>query len=331
MNILKQVAEIKAKYLVILYEKHGSTPQKEGAYMLLGKSGKQSGTIGGGLIEHVATSLGAAILSSGLIATAEFTLSNYKAGALGMVCGGKNKLIYIPLTAEVMKELETGTLCFAMPKKQLQIFPKEILAECDEFLDKSDNFTLYQESLNIINPPKLPAKSCYSKGNNYAYFCFKPMQAPRIIIFGGGHVAQKVSYLLSFVGYKQVILEDRLEFLKKELFAKEAELKKVEFSCFKKELTIEKNDFICVLTRGHRSDIEVIDQLLKEEFSFLGVMGSKAKKHHMLDELTKRGYNKEILDKITCPIGLDIGSVSIEEIAVSIVAQIIATYQKNAN
>lgn len=151
------------------------------------------------------------------------------------------------------------------------------------------------------------------------YFC----QDGCVYIFGAGHLGIETAKLLNHVGFKCIVMDDREEYLEEAGFTREIITKQVDFANLENTISIAKQDYIIVATRGHSCDIDVERFALKTEADYIGVVGSRKKIKYVNEVLLKEGFTREELDRVVTPIGLDIGSETPGEIAVSIAAQLI--------
>jgi xanthine dehydrogenase accessory factor len=146
---------------------------------------------------------------------------------------------------------------------------------------------------------------------------------PTVYVFGGGHVSEQVAPLAKKVHFKVVIIDDREIFANRERFPEADEVIVSEFEkCFD-QLNIDDSSYIVIVTRGHLYDGIVLEQAVKTNACYIGMIGSKKKIKTLYQNLMKKGISKEALKRVHAPIGLDINSETPEEIAVSIVAQLI--------
>lgn len=144
-----------------------------------------------------------------------------------------------------------------------------------------------------------------------------------VLIFGAGHIAVCVSKLAKMVGFKVTIVDDRKEFANQDRFP---EADKIIVKETKEALTyfnINPSTYIIVLTRGHLKDEEVLTSVIRSGAAYIGMIGSRKKNTTIFQRLAKKGISQEELKKVHAPIGIDIGAQTPEEIAVSIIAQII--------
>ena len=148
---------------------------------------------------------------------------------------------------------------------------------------------------------------------------------PTVYMFGGGHISEQLAPLAKKVHFKVVVVDDREMFANRERFPEADEVIVSEFEkCFD-QLNIDDSSYIIIVTRGHLYDGFVLEQALRTNARYIGMIGSKKKIKTLYEILVKKGVSKETLNRVHAPIGLDINSETPEEIAVSIVAQLIKT------
>lgn len=146
----------------------------------------------------------------------------------------------------------------------------------------------------------------------------------RLIIFGGGHIAKPLSEFAARVGFAVTIIDDRPSFANSHRFPAADRVICEDFErCFP-AVGLRSTDFVVIVTRGHRHDGAVLRQALRQPLAYIGMIGSKRRVHAMMEELAAEGFDRELLSSVKSPIGLDIAAVTPEEIAVSILAQLIS-------
>lgn len=159
--------------------------------------------------------------------------------------------------------------------------------------------------------------------DNESYLIEPYFPEPKLIIFGGGHIAKPLVEFGKKVGFNITVIDDRPSFANSKRFL---EADKVLCESFEKSfdsLNLNKSTFAVIVTRGHRHDIDCLREVLKYETGYVGMIGSKRRVKGVMDQLISEGYSKEVLDKVNSPIGIEIGAVTPEEIAVSIIAEVI--------
>lgn len=154
---------------------------------------------------------------------------------------------------------------------------------------------------------------------------------PRLFVFGGGHIAKPLVEFASKVGFTITIIDDRPYFANSTRFPDAETVLCEDFQKSFNNLIFKENDFVVIITRGHRHDKLVLSNVLNHSLKYIGMIGSKRRVKGMIDELIEEGFSKDDLDKVNSPIGLDIGAITPEEIAISIVAELITFKNKGNN
>ena len=144
-------------------------------------------------------------------------------------------------------------------------------------------------------------------------------------IFGGGHIAYALEPVLRHVDFRTVVIDDRAEYANSERFSyADRTIVVKDFDDAFNEIQTDDDSYIIIVTRGHRGDLKVLRQALQRPFAYLGMIGSRRKNSLLYDVLREEGVTEKQISQIHAPIGLSIGSETPEEIAVSIVAEIIS-------
>lgn len=147
---------------------------------------------------------------------------------------------------------------------------------------------------------------------------------PRAFLFGAGHVAQAIAKVAHLAGFATVIVDDRERFASRERFPDAEEIHAAEYEQIFPRLEINSSSYLIIVTRGHRDDMRVLRLAVQTPARFIAMIGSKRKVISIVKELEKEGIPREKFERLTAPMGLDIGAVTPEEIAVSVVAEMIA-------
>jgi xanthine dehydrogenase accessory factor len=153
---------------------------------------------------------------------------------------------------------------------------------------------------------------------------------PRLVIAGAGHVGASLARLASMIGYRVTLIDDRAEFVDRELFvsenAKEIELVRAEdwAASMRESIGKGRGVSVAIVTRGHKQDEDCLRAVLTANPDYVGMIGSRRRTNIVLDKLREEGLYDELLKNVHAPIGLDIGAVSPEEVALAILAEIVA-------
>ncbi len=152
---------------------------------------------------------------------------------------------------------------------------------------------------------------------------------PHLIILGAGHVGKSLARLARFTGFRVTVIDDREEFANRENIPDANEIKVTDFTRALNGTLVSTGTFIVVATRGHNHDLDAVKAALRTEASYIGLLGSRRKKALLNKALAESGFSTEAIGRIMIPVGIEIGSVTPEEIAVSIMAQIIRKRREN--
>ena len=152
---------------------------------------------------------------------------------------------------------------------------------------------------------------------------------PRLVLLGGGHVSRPVAHIASLLGFSVTVMDDRQEFITEERFPEAEERILGTFDTLSEKIPEYENSYYVAVTRGHAGDTVCARQILKRPYKYFGMIGSRTKVRITREKLLEEGFSPESLDTIHAPIGLPIGGETPEEIAVSIVAEMVQEKNKS--
>jgi xanthine dehydrogenase accessory factor len=161
-------------------------------------------------------------------------------------------------------------------------------------------------------------------GGQMEVFIEPLLQAPRLFVLGAGHVGYHVARLGALVGFRVHVVDDREKFANADRFPEAAEVVADDIASWIAAHPPPPGGYAVVLTRGHRHDLDVLRALLPLDLRYLGLIGSRAKIARLYDRLSEEGVAADRLARVHAPVGLDLGAITPEEIAVAIVAELIA-------
>jgi xanthine dehydrogenase accessory factor len=293
-------------YLLTVVENYGSSPGRKGFKMFVSEDGDIQGSIGGGVMEYNLVEEAKEMLKKNkkiIFSKRQIHRGKSEFGS-GMSCSGEQTVAFHPLG-------------------------KENIPEVQYFFDCSNNNTkaIIKLTSNTISFELGEMKSRFKyekyKTGNWLY---KEQLGCKetIYIVGGGHVGLSVSQLFSTLGFHIVVFDNRnnLNTLVNNRFAHDKHV--IDYRKICDFITQGENSFIVIMTNKSDEDRLVLSNLLRNNYKFIGVLGSKAKIKTMFKLLKAQdGFTKDELNVIKAPIGIPISSQTPEEIAVSIAAQII--------
>ncbi len=205
----------------------------------------------------------------------------------------------------------------ALPDKM--IFTEENLLTPNSLYNMDEPF--YQKVQYVLESGNIQ----FYKGIDQDTYIIEPyFPEPRLIVLGGGHIAQPLAQFGEKVGFSVTVVDDRPLFANKERFP---EAENVICESFEKcidLLNLNSAAFVVIVTRGHRHDMDCLRQVLNYNTAYVGMIGSRRRVKSVRAELLSEGYSQEKLTKVNAPIGLEIGAVTPEEIAIAIIAQVIS-------
>jgi len=161
-------------------------------------------------------------------------------------------------------------------------------------------------------------------GGQLTIFVEPVIPSPLALIFGGGHVSRAISQVSTVAGFSTVIIDDRESFASAERFPEAAETHAGEYESIFPKLNVTQSTYIVIVTRGHRDDMRVLRWAVTTQPRYLAMIGSRRKTISIIRELEKEGIPRAAFERLHAPMGLEIGAITPEEIAVSVVAEMIA-------
>jgi xanthine dehydrogenase accessory factor len=161
-------------------------------------------------------------------------------------------------------------------------------------------------------------------GGQLDVFVEPVLPIPGAFIFGAGHISKSLSKVATLAGFSTTIVDNRENFANRERFPEADEIHAQEYEEVFAKLPINETSYVIVVTRGHRDDMRVLRWAVSTRARYIAMIGSKRKVIKVIQELEKDGIPRASFARVFAPMGLEIGAVSPEEIAVSVVAEMIA-------
>ena len=148
--------------------------------------------------------------------------------------------------------------------------------------------------------------------------------SPELYVIGAGHVGYHLATMAQEVGFQVHVVDDREKFASRERFPNATEVVTEDIPAWLERTKLPAHAYVVIVTRGHTNDLDALRALAPRELRYVGLIGSRAKVARISDQLLSEGMAPEVLTQVHAPIGLEIGAVSPQEIAVSILAELIA-------
>lgn len=331
------LAQGRAFVLATIIRQQGSAPRTAGTRMLITAQQEIAGTIGGGLLEAETMRIAARMSAEAPSRVLTFDLTNQDAAVMEMICGGSVQVLldYIqPSDANralfnAWKELlaQGGRAMLISTvhgdETHVQRIEHAVLGSDNSVQGRLDFSADAMEKLSLLMTQSVQIHVL--RLEDRLVVANPGQMAPTLYIFGGGHVARPTAHLAAMTGFNVVVLDDRPKFSAAERFPEAMGTRTIaSFDTAFEDLPVNGNTYIIIVTRGHLHDRTVLAQALETPAGYIGMIGSRRKRDTIYERLLKDGYTTDDIERVHSPIGLSIGADTPEEIAVSIVAELIA-------
>ena len=322
----------------------GSGPRGAGTKFLILKDGSYVGTIGGGLLEARVLEAAKKVFATRSPMSLSLNLMGKDVAETDMICGGDVDIFLEPLSPENQDQIQGFRRILDIQKRggagllvtvvnvdrwQKDRVPRLFILPGAEPIGYLPGMKAVEEELAKNMPRWLKQReprlvvSRDDLGGSVGLFVEPILSDPVLYIFGGGHVSAQIIPLASKVGFKVEVIDDRPEFTDPKKFPDAAKVHQFAFEGVLEKITVDESSYLVIVTRGHIHDKSVLEQCLRTKAKYIGMIGSRRKKAMIYEKLLEEGFTKSDLDRVHAPIGLDIGAETPEEIAVSIVAELI--------
>lgn len=333
-ELLGEMEQGRDAVLVTIIASSGSTPRGAGSRMLVKADGTSLGTIGGGAVEYRATLMAAEAMKEKSSRIQGFTLNRNQVADIGMICGGDVVVYfqYIDPAVQACREL-CSQILEALGKDEDSYLVLDITdSTCWKMGLYMENGGAYgmempEELLKAMNT----VKECQREIAGRKYYIEPLVMAGSVYVFGGGHVAQELVPVLSHLGFRCVVMDDRAEFANPSVFPTAEKTVVGDLERISEYVSIRPCDYVCIMTRGHQYDYYIQRQMLEVKPCYIGIMGSRNKIKVVTEKLMADGFSREEIEKCHMPIGTAIAAVTPAEIAVSIAGELIAVRAEQRN
>lgn len=327
--------------LATLITRVGSAPRAVGAKYLIRRDGTSLGSIGGGCVEAEVWQEAQQVIEKGDGKVLHFNLTSEQLAEGGLICGGNIHIFLEPLHEGFFTIYQEAA---RIRQKGGSAILATLISVDGSFLKGDGSKALMKASgekvgflwggeeleknilkeFEVLLKEKKPKVLVLISENKKLEILLEPIfSEPTVYIFGGGHVSEQLAPLAKKVHFKVVVIDDRELFANRERFPEVDEVIVSEFEkCFN-QLLIDETSYIVIVTRGHLYDGFVLKQAVNTNARYIGMIGSKKKIRTLYQNLKEEGISPDALARVHAPIGIDINSETPEEIAVSIVAELI--------
>ncbi|MHB9150366.1 MAG: XdhC family protein [Thermoleophilia bacterium] len=334
-----------------LMARRGSAPGSLGAKMLVRRDGGTAGSIGGGCVEAEVWDAARAAMDSGEVGVLSYRLNSQEMAESGLICGGNVEILVEPLEAShlpvirgiVEAERTRSPVLVATTVPAIGSSGDAADAGAGAAHTRAGRFkVLLTAAGDVVGPgsesapiddlrdhwrrlPPAATRLLAREGAGAGPRVLLESVAPpaTLVIFGGGHLSGEIVPLAKRVHFHVTVVDDRPMFANRDRFPEADEVLMSEFEEAFDRIPIDDNTFVVIVTRGHLHDRLCLEKSLATDAAYIGMIGSKAKIKKTYDALVEEGVPRERLEQVHSPIGLFIHARLPEEIAVSVVAELI--------
>ena len=322
----------------LILNAEGSTPRKAGVRAIIDQSGKIEGTLGGGIVEAKAQRHAVEACQSGKPLVFDLELHGVDTVDDVPICGGKMRILIDPKAAkdkatfiqaaDAVRRRQRGVMLTTIRHaKQTEVTYQWYPQEDEPSVAAFPGIQNIRSCLDC-ETARLFTESSPKSSDLTEVFVEPVIPKPLLLIAGAGHVGQAVAIQASLVGFDVAVMDERSEFTDPVLFP---EGTRTYCGDIAKQISarIENDTYAVIVTRGHQLDAEVLQACIHSRAIYVGMIGSKRKVTLMRRHFIESGLaTEEEFDRVFAPIGLDIGAVTVPEIAASITAELIAVRRK---
>jgi xanthine dehydrogenase accessory factor len=343
VHLLEGMTEQKSLVLATIVETKGSTPQVPGASALFSSERLLDGTLGGGLLEADAQKKALNSLKKKASLLSEFSLKADISSEEEAICGGEVKIL-TDANPEVHRDAFQGlsqslikrqpgilaTFINRLSEEEVSIFRYWIERKEKFAVDPGEHLSLFKKEIKTTFSEGKPfflkiKKELFPEKANESFLFLEPVfPLPQLVIAGAGHIGQVVTHLGSLLNFEVTVIDDRLEFANNEKLPDADHIIVDEIGTAIQNFPISSDTYLVIVTRGHKHDGAALRQCISSEAAYIGLIGSIRKIKLMRKKFLEEGWaTPRQFDRVCAPIGIDIQSKTVEEIAVSIAAQLV--------
>jgi len=320
--------------LATLVRVRGSAPRLPGARLCMTRSGRMAGSVSGGCVENDVFERAMQVLDSGQPAVASYGISDELGFEVGLSCGGSIDVLIEPFstdeTWEALRQAVEGQrpAAFAiglapaalLGRKLAVLGDDDVVGSIDPDLDEQVSVEgrqlLLEGATRVLTLPW--------RGEEASIFIEAFSPPPRLIIVGATHTAIPLCRMAKELGFRVNVIDARSMFATRERFPEADELVRAWPDKALDEATLDAHSYIVTLTHDPKFDLPTLSRALRSQARYIGAMGSRGTHEQRKAQLRQQGFTDVDLARIRAPIGLDIGARTPEEIAMAILAEVVA-------
>ena len=309
----------------------GSTPRLPGTRMLMTRDGRRFGTVGGGFCEADAVRAAEGCLASKKSCILRYSSASGSILPSDIICGGSLEILveYLPADPYHTRLIGDCVRLRSLRQTPVMIVPLPDGSESGRvrFFIDADGLARgiypaihHTQVLKAAREMKRP--DVFQAGGMRFLIEPSPLKS-RLVICGAGYIAAEIAPLAYHLGFEVSVLDDREDLLSADVYRGTERIPVTSYESCLQALPVDSATDVLIVTRSHAFDLQVLRQALRSPAGYIGMIGSRHKWKTLSSLLLEEGFGDDDLKRVHCPVGLEIGADSPEEIAVSIAAELI--------
>ena len=325
-----------AAALASVAKRHGSLPMSATAKLLVTAGGARIGTVGGGCLEAEIIERAHDVLQSRVPALSSHSLNAELAGDYGLTCGGTAELFIEPVFSD-----ERLAAIYAEASALMARGERALMATGVDWSDgivkaivpvDGDRDGSGRRPNSLVGADDDRVRSALDEFDSSSELpslangvLVEPVSGkPRLVVFGAGHVGARVAEAAAFAGWRVTVADDRADFADARRLPFAERVVTCEFHDVSSAVHLDADTYVVIATRGHQHDVVLAGQLVPRALRYLGMLGSRRKVAMTAKVLREWEIAEDAIARVHAPVGISIGADTPEEIAVSVVAEMIA-------
>ncbi len=287
-HLIQEIEAGRHAALCVIVSTRGSTPQPAGTFVSVDETATVIGSLGGGCVEADIRRQAHGLLRSGESQLATFTLDDDFGDQNGMICGGQ-----MDVAIKIFSSLSEINLL------------RKVLDDLSNGQDSTLPIVIQHQGKDVEYRIRIDS-------------------SPNVLIAGAGHISRILAQFLVPLGFRVTVIDERVDFTNEKRFPKPIQTIAADIAGTLRDYSLDRGTYVVIVTRGHRHDLVALKAVIDSPCKYIGMIGSRRKIAVIFDDLLHAGVPQSKLDGVQAPIGIDIHSVTTEEIALSIAAQLVS-------
>jgi xanthine dehydrogenase accessory factor len=334
LSVAARLAKKQRFALAVVLSAEGSAPQGAGAAAIFSSKGLSEGTVGGGALEAGIRKKAVAALGKGRPLVVNFVLKGETMAADSPICGGKVRVLIDPRPGKDKAAFNRLSRSLAANERgvlatSVRGLSRDRVVLRRDWIAAGSRSPYTREIVKALSggEPRLAVLRTESRSGRVdeELLFLEPVLPPaRLVIAGAGHIGRAVSHLGRLLDFEVTVIDDRREFANRKNLPDADHVVRADIGKAMRAFPFSRDTYVVIVTRGHARDADALRACVRSEAGTIGMVGSRTKVGLMRKEFIARGWaTARRFDRVRSPIGLPIRSKTVQEIAVSIAAELV--------